>query len=137
MAFLAPLAGAGLTAGGMATASAVFGGLAAIQSGYAQKQAYKDQAAQTESAAKDRELMRLQSLRSALASQRAHWASSGVSSASGSPMTIADNSFQNYTLERGADHINTRSQIRTLNNSANSAVTSGWIKAGSSLLSNY
>jgi hypothetical protein len=105
------------------------------QAGQDQARAYKEQAAQAESAAKDRELQRLVKLRKIKASQRAHWAAAGIDSATGSPTTIANRSYQMFELDQGADLINTRSQIRTLNNSADAAIRMGRIKATGSLLS--
>ena len=58
-------------------------------SGEAQAQSYRDQAKQAESKAKDEELQRLQKLRLALSSQRAHWAAAGIDSSTGTPTTLA------------------------------------------------
>ena len=105
------------------------------QSGQAQAQAYRDQAEQAESKAKDEELIRLKSLRQALSSQRAHWAASGIDSSTGSPTTIRNVSQDNFQLDQGAALINTRQQVRSFNNSANAAIKVGNIKARGSLLS--
>jgi hypothetical protein len=105
--------------------------------GQAQATAYREQAEQAESSAKDRELQRLVKLRRVMAGQRAHWAASGVDSSSGSPTTIAGRSYEMFELEEGADLINTRQQIRSFNNSANSAIRIGRIKARGSMLSGY
>ena len=105
------------------------------QSGQAQAQAYRDQAEQAESKAKDEELIRLKNLRQALASQRAYWAAAGIDSATGSPTTITQASQDNFELDQGAALINTRQQVRSLNNSADAAIRSGQIKARGSLLS--
>tara|TARA_R110000796_G_scaffold194939_2_gene311312 strand:- start:145 stop:561 length:417 start_codon:yes stop_codon:yes gene_type:complete len=105
------------------------------QSGQAQAQAYRDQAEQAESKAKDEELIRLKSLRQALSSQRAHWAASGIDSSTGSPTTIRNVSQDNFQLDQGAALINTRQQVRSFNNSANAAIKIGNIKARGSLLS--
>jgi len=115
--------------------SAVNAAQAHRQAGEDQARAYKEQAAQAESAAKDRELERLVKIRKIKASQRAHWAAAGIDSATGSPTTIANRSYQMFELDQGADLINTRSQIRTLNNSADAAIRMGRIKATGSLLS--
>tara|TARA_R100001480_G_scaffold60244_1_gene72819 strand:- start:577 stop:1032 length:456 start_codon:yes stop_codon:yes gene_type:complete len=104
------------------------------QSGKDQARAYKEQAEQSESAAKDRELERLVKLRKVKASQRAYWAAAGIDSATGSPTTVASRSYQMFELDQGADLINTRSQIRSLNNSADAAIRMGRIKARHSLL---
>lgn len=105
------------------------------QSGQAQAQAYRDQAEQAESKAKDEELIRLKNLRQALSSQRAHWAAAGIDSSTGSPTTIRDASEDNFQLDQGAALINTRQQVRSFNNSANAAIRIGNIKARGSLLS--
>jgi len=105
------------------------------QSGQAQAQAYRDQAEQAESKAKDEELIRLKNLRQALASQRAYWAAAGIDSATGSPTTIRATSKENFELDQGAALINTRQQVRSLNNSADAAIRTGQIKARGSLLS--
>jgi len=107
------------------------------QAGQDQARAYREQAEQAESSAKDRELKRLIKLRMAQASQRAHWAAAGVDSTTGSPATIASRSYEMFELEEGADLINTRQQIRSFNNSADAAIRSGNIKAKHSLLSGY
>lgn len=104
-------------------------------SGEAQARAYREQAEQAESKAKDEELKRLKNLRQALASQRAHWAAAGISSQSGSPTTVAQSSMSNFELDQGAALINTRQQVRSLNNSADAAIRVGNIKARGSLLS--
>jgi len=104
------------------------------QAGKDQARAYKEQAEQSESAAKDRELERLVKLRKVKASQRAHWAAAGIDSATGSPTTVASRSYQMFELDQGADLINTRSQIRSLNNSADAAIRMGRIKGRHSLL---
>ena len=114
--------------------SAVNAAQAHGQAGEDQARAYKEQAAQAESAAKDRELERLVKIRKIKASQRAHWAAAGIDSATGSPTTIASRSYQMFELDQGADLINTRSQIRSLNNSADAAIRMGRIKARHSLL---
>lgn len=105
------------------------------QSGEAQAQAYRDQAEQAESKAKDEELIRLKNLRQALASQRAYWAAAGIDSNTGSPTTIKEASEDNFQLDQGAALINTRQQIRSFNNSADAAIKVGKIKARGSLLS--
>lgn len=104
-------------------------------SGEAQAQSYRDQAKQAESKAKDEELQRLQKLRLALSSQRAHWAAAGIDSSTGTPTTLADTSNENFQLDQGAALINTRQQVRSLNNSADASIKIGKIKARGSLLS--
>jgi len=105
------------------------------QSGQDQARAYKEQAEQAESSAKDRELERLVKLRKVMAAQRAYWSGSGIDSATGSPTTLANRSYEMFELDQGADLINTRQQIRSFNNSADAAIRMGNIKARGSLLS--
>jgi hypothetical protein len=122
---------ASISAGRKASAQAA---RAHAQAGEDQARAYKEQAESAKSAAKDRELERLINLRKVRAAQRAHWAGSGIDSGSGSPTTIASRSYQMFELDQGADLINTRWQIRTLNNSADAAIRMGRIKSKHSLL---
>ncbi len=117
---------------------------AASQAASAHEQAGQDQAAalrakaeSAESAAKDRELERLIKLRKVMAAQRAYWSASGVQGNVGSPTTVASRSFEMFELDQGADLINTRHQVRTLNNSADAAVRMGRIKARQSLMSGF
>ena len=105
------------------------------QSGQDQARAYREQAEQAESAAKDRELNRLVKLRQVQAAQRAYWSGAGIDSATGTPTTIASRSYETFELDQGAALINTRQQVRSLNNSADAAIRSGQIKARGSLLS--
>ncbi len=105
------------------------------QAGEDTARAKREQAAQAESAAKDKELERLVKLRKVLAAQRANWAASGIDAGSGSPVTVAQRSYQMFELDQGADLINTRAQIRSLNNSADAAIRMGRIKARGSLMS--
>jgi len=116
---------------------AVAGSAAAAHeaSGEAEAKSKEDQAEQAESAAKDRELTRLQDLRRVRAAQRAYWSAAGIDPATGSPAVVADRSYQMFTLDQGADLINTRQQIRTFNNEAASARKIGKIKARGSILS--
>lgn len=110
--------------------------LAHRQSGEDEARALREQAESTESAAKDRELSRLQELRRVRAAQRAYWAAAGIDAATGSPSVIAARSYDMFTLDQGADLINTRGQIRSLNNSADAAIRMGNIRAEQSILSN-
>ena len=121
------------------SASRKAAGQAAIahkQSGEDEARAYKEQAESAESAAKDRELIRLQDLRRVRASQRAYWAAAGIDPTTGSPSVIASRSYDIFQLDQGADLINTRQQIRSFNNSADAAIRMGNIKAKHSILSN-
>lgn len=104
-------------------------------SGEAEAQALEDKRDSAESAAKDRELNRLQELRRVRAFQRAYWSAAGIDSTTGSPTSVADRSYEMFSLDQGADLINTRQQVRTYNNSAASARKIGKIKARGSLLS--
>jgi len=104
------------------------------QAGQDRSRAYKEQAEQAESAAKDRELNRLVKLRKVMSAQRAYWAGAGIDSATGSPTTIASRSYETFELDQGADLINTRQQIRSFNNSADAAIRMGRIKARGSIL---
>tara|TARA_R110000751_G_scaffold253915_1_gene353420 strand:+ start:74 stop:490 length:417 start_codon:yes stop_codon:yes gene_type:complete len=104
-------------------------------SGEAEAQALRDKADSAESAAKDRELERLVKLRQVRSAQRAYWSAAGIDSATGSPMTVASRSYEMFELDQGADLINTRQQIRSYNNSADSAIRIGRIKARGSMLS--
>jgi len=104
------------------------------QAGQDRARAYREQAEQAESAAKDRELERLVKLRTTLAAQRAYWAGAGIDSTSGSPTTVAARSYETFELDQGADLINTRQQIRSFNNSADAAIRMGKIKARGSIL---
>lgn len=105
------------------------------QAGVDKARAYKEQAAQAESAAKDKELERLVKLRRVLAAQRAAWSVSGIDAGTGSPITVAQRSYQMFELDQGADLINTRALIRSYNNSADAAIRMGRIKARGSLMS--
>ena len=104
------------------------------QAGQDRARAYKEQAEQAESAAKDRELERLVKIRRTLSSQRAYWAGAGIDASMGSPTTVAARSYETFELDQGADLINTRQQIRSFNNSADAAVRMGKIKARGSIL---
>ena len=104
-------------------------------SGQAEAQALRDKAESAENAAQDREILRLQKIRKTISSQRAYWAASGIDAATGSPTTIASRSYETFELDQGSDLINTRQQIRSYNNSANSAIKIGNIKARGSILS--
>ena len=105
-----------------------------IASGEAAAASKEAQAEQAESAAKDRELERLIELRKVRAAQRAYWAAAGIDPATGSPTVVASRSYDMFTLDQGADLINTRQQIRTFNNEAASARKIGRIKAKGSML---
>ena len=104
------------------------------QAGQDRARAYREQAEQAESAAKDRELERLVKIRRTLSSQRAYWAGAGIDASMGSPTTVAARSYETFELDQGADLINTRQQIRSFNNSADAAVRMGKIKAKGSIL---
>ena len=69
-----------------------------------------------------------------MSSQRAYWAAAGIDSATGSPTTIASRSFETFELDQGAALINTRSQIRSYNKAADSAIKVANIKARGSIL---
>ena len=73
-------------------------------------------------------------LRRVRASQRAYWSAAGIDSTTGSPTTVANRSYEMFTLDQGADLINTRQQIRTYNNSASAAKRIGRIKGRASIL---
>ena len=103
-------------------------------SGQAEAQALRDKAESAENAAQDREILRLQKIRQTISSQRAYWAAAGIDSATGSPNTISDRSYETFELDQGADLINTRQQIRSYNNSANAAIRISRIKARGSIL---
>lgn len=119
--------------GAMAQISAANSAAQAHQaSGQAEAQALKDKAASAESAAKDRELERLVKLRQVRAAQAAYWSASGIDSATGSPTIVANRSYEMFSLDQGADLINTRQQIRTFNNSADAAIRIGNLKAKAS-----
>ena len=104
-------------------------------SGQAEAVALRDKAESAENAAQDREIIRLQKIRKTISTQRAYWAAAGIDSATGSPTTISDRSYETFELDQGADLINTRQQIRSYNNSANAAIKIGNIKARGSLIS--
>ena len=106
------------------------------QSGEDEARAYREQAESAENAAQDREIIRLQKIRKTISTQRAYWAAAGIDSATGSPTTISDRSYETFELDQGADLINTRQQIRSFNNSADAAIKMGNIKAKHSILSN-
>ena len=104
------------------------------QAGQDRARAYREQAEQAESAAKDRELERLVTLRKTLSAQRAYWSGAGIDATMGSPTTVAARSYETFQLDQGADLINTRQQIRSFNNSADAAIRMGQIKARGSIL---
>ena len=104
-------------------------------SGEAEAQALRDKAEQAENKAQDEEILRLQNIRRTISTQRAYWAAAGIDPSTGSPDTIASRSYETFELDQGAALINTRSQIRSYNNSANAAIRIGNIKARGSLLS--
>ena len=106
-------------------------------SGQAEAQALRDKAESAENAAQDREILRLQNIRRTISSQRAYWAAAGIDSATGSPNTISDRSYETFELDQGADLINTRQQIRSYNNSANAAIKIGRIRARGSLIGGF
>lgn len=104
--------------------------ISSIKSGYAQQAATQRQAEAEELAYKERELNRLKTLREIQAAQRATWAGRGISPYSGSPATIAKESVRAYELERGADLASKSRELDKLRVAGDSAVTSGWVKAG-------
>ena len=106
-------------------------------SGQAEAVALRDKAESAENAAQDREIIRLQKIRKTISTQRAYWAAAGIDSATGSPTTISDRSYETFELDQGADLINTRQQIRSYNNSANAAIKIGNIKARGSLIGGF
>ena len=106
-------------------------------SGQAEAVALKDKAEQAENKAQDEEILRLQNIRRTISTQRAYWAAAGLDSATGSPDTIASRSYETFELDQGAALINTRSQIRSYNNSANAAIRIGNIKARGSLIGGF
>ena len=106
-------------------------------SGQAEAVALRDKAESAENAAQDREIIRLQKIRKTISTQRAYWAAAGIDSATGSPTTISDRSYETFELDQGADLINTRQQIRSYNNSANAAIRIGNIKARGSLIGGF
>jgi hypothetical protein len=120
---------------GLMAASTGISALSAIQSGKQQELAYKMQADAQDQALKDRELIRLQNLRRAQSSQRAYWASRGISGFEGSAAVIAQQSRLGYQLDAGADLSSTGREIQSLASKGSAARSSSYWKAGSSLLS--
>ena len=106
-------------------------------SGQAEAQALRDKAEQAENKAQDEEILRLQNIRRTISTQRAYWAAAGIDPSTGSPDTIASRSYETFELDQGAALINTRSQIRSYNNSANAAIRIGNIKARGSLIGGF
>ena len=104
-------------------------------SGEAEAVALRDKSEQAENKAQDEEILRLQNIRRTISTQRAYWAAAGIDSATGSPTTIASRSFETFELDQGAALINTRSQIRSYNKAADSAIKVANIKARGSILS--
>ena len=104
-------------------------------SGEAEAVALKDKAEQAENKAQDEEILRLQNIRRTISTQRAYWAAAGIDPSTGSPDTIASRSYETFELDQGAALINTRSQIRSYNKSADAAIRISNIKARGSLLS--
>ena len=104
-------------------------------SGQAEAQALRDKAEQAENKAQDEEILRLQNIRRTISTQRAYWAAAGIDPSTGSPDTIASRSYETFELDQGAALINTRSQIRSYNKSADAAIRISNIKARGSLLS--
>ena len=104
-------------------------------SGQAEAVALRDKAEQAENKAQDEEILRLQNIRRTISTQRAYWAAAGIDPSTGSPDTIASRSYETFELDQGAALINTRSQIRSYNKSADAAIRIGNIKARGSLLS--
>ena len=104
-------------------------------SGEAEAQALRDKAEQAENKAQDEEILRLQNIRRTISTQRAYWAAAGIDPSTGSPDTIASRSYETFELDQGAALINTRSQIRSYNKAADSAIKVANIKARGSILS--
>ena len=104
-------------------------------SGQAEAVALRDKAEQAENKAQDEEILRLQNIRRTISTQRAYWAAAGIDPSTGSPDTIASRSYETFELDQGAALINTRSQIRSYNKSADAAIRISSIKARGSLLS--
>ena len=104
-------------------------------SGEAEALALRDKAEQAENKAQDEEILRLQNIRRTISTQRAYWAAAGIDPSTGSPDTIASRSYETFELDQGAALINTRSQIRSYNKSADAAIKISNIKARGSLLS--
>ena len=104
-------------------------------SGEAEAVALRDKAEQAENKAQDEEILRLQNIRRTISTQRAYWAAAGIDPSTGSPDTIASRSYETFELDQGAALINTRSQIRSYNKSADAAIRISNIKARGSLLS--
>ena len=104
-------------------------------SGQAEAVALRDKAEQAENKAQDEEILRLQNIRRTISTQRAYWAAAGIDPSTGSPDTIASRSYETFELDQGAALINTRSQIRSYNKSADAAIRISNIKARGSLLS--
>ena len=104
-------------------------------SGQAEAVALRDKAEQAENKAQDEEILRLQNIRRTISTQRAYWAAAGIDPSTGSPDTIASRSYETFELDQGAALINTRSQIRSYNKSADAAIKISNIKARGSLLS--
>jgi|TARA_R100000544_G_C2219377_1_gene56521 hypothetical protein len=104
-------------------------------SGEAEAVALRDKAEQAENKAQDEEILRLQNIRRTISTQRAYWAAAGIDPSTGSPDTIASRSYETFELDQGAALINTRSQIRSYNKSADAAIKISNIKARGSLLS--
>ena len=106
-------------------------------SGEAEAVALKDKAEQAENKAQDEEILRLQNIRRTISTQRAYWAAAGIDPSTGSPDTIASRSYETFELDQGAALINTRSQIRSYNKSADSAIRISNIKARGSLIGGF
>ena len=103
-------------------------------SGQAEAVALRDKAEQAENKAQDEEILRLQNIRRTISTQRAYWAAAGIDPSTGSPDTIASRSYETFELDQGAALINTRSQIRSYNKAADSAIKVANIKARGSIL---
>lgn len=103
-------------------------------SGEAEAVALRDKAEQAKNKAQDEEILRLQNIRRTISTQRAYWAAAGIDPSTGSPDTIASRSYETFELDQGAALINTRSQIRSYNKSADAAIKISNIKARGSLL---
>ncbi len=125
----------GVSAGawqGISTAGSM---VASVAAGNAQKVNYKMQARNTEFAAKDREVQRRQRLVASLASQNAYRGATGVSAYEGSPAAMMKNDFASFDFDQSMAAANLGMQQSSLLTSGKYAQQSGYLSAGSSLLS--
>ncbi len=124
----------GSLAGG---ASLISGGMSAL-SQYRQGQATQvqmDQAATQEKIrAQDEAIARRERLLDALSMQSARTGAAGITTV-GTPTQIQDADIENYEFEQRSADVSSKAQQKTLKAKGSSAVTSGKIGAGISLLS--